>query len=292
MATRFCGHCGTEVDDDAAFCPSCGRPIAAYDADDQTAAIPPAPAWPTPAPAADAAPGGSAEPAAADERGGWDPEPSSSPVSEEPTAAGAQSEPYQAAAYQAPAGAPPTDPPPAEEPPPAYEPPAHEPPAYEPPARRSAPPPAAPPPAGMPPPAAAMPDRSSGPQVELPITWPVTMSGWLIGGGTFVAGIGFVADMFAFRGAGNAMNVIFLLLMLGIAATVFLSATVPAIPHLRLATLCIVFVALGVALDRLGFSVAGFGTLLVLLGTAAAAAGAVILELGRDQPMAGPMDRR
>jgi hypothetical protein len=137
-----------------------------------------------------------------------------------------------------------------------------------------------------------MPDRSSGPQVELPITWPVTMSGWLIGGGTFVAAIGFVADMFAFRGAGNAMNVIFLLLMLGIAATVFLSATVPAIPHLRLATLCIAFVALGVALDRLGFSVAGFGTLLVLLGTAAAAAGAVILELGRDQPMAGPMDRR
>ena len=128
--------------------------------------------------------------------------------------------------------------------------------------------------------------------MELPITWPVTMSGWLIGGGSFVAAIGFVADMFAFRGAGNAMNVIFLLLMLGIAATVFLSATVPAIPHLRLATLCIVFAALGVALDRLGFSVAGFGTLLVLLGTAAAAAGAVILELGRDQPMAGPMDRR
>ena len=88
------------------------------------------------------------------------------------------------------------------------------------------------------------------------------------------------------------MNVLFLLLLLGVAATVFLSASMPAIPHLRLATLCVSFLALGIALDRLGFSFAGFGTLLVLLGAAAAAAGAVILELGRDQPMAGPMDRR
>jgi hypothetical protein len=182
-------------------------------------------------------------------------------------------------------------------------------PAYEPPpvtqSRAAAPPPRAagapppvgpptgpPPPAGPLPPPGAAGERSAGPQVELPITWPVTLSGWLIGGGAFVAAIGFLIEMFAFRGTGNVVNVLFLLLLLGVAATVFLSASMPAIPHLRLATLCVSFLALGVALDRLGFSFAGFGTLLVLLGAAAAAAGAVILELGRDQPMAGPMDRR
>ncbi|HEU5056964.1 MAG TPA: hypothetical protein VFU21_10590, partial [Kofleriaceae bacterium] len=161
--------------------------------------------------------------------------------------------------------------------------------AHQPPPQHQPPPSAAPPAAGYPSAGAPPP---SGTQIDLPITWPVTMSGWLIGGGSFVAAIGFLADMFAFRGAGSAVSVIMLLLTLGIAATVFLSASVPAVPHLRLATLCVVFIAFGIALDRLGFNAAGFGTLLVLLGAGAAAAGAVILELGRDQPMSGPMDRR
>ena len=158
-----------------------------------------------------------------------------------------------------------------------------------PPAAAAPPPPASPPPGATPPPGGTGPDRTGATQVELPITWPVTMSGWLIGAGSVVAAVGFLADMFAFRGAGSAVSIIFLLLMLGVAATVFLSASVPAIPHLRLATLCLAFVALGVALDRLGFNAAGFGTLLILLGAAAAAAGAVILELGRDRPMSGPV---
>jgi hypothetical protein len=246
MATRFCGNCGTEVDDDASFCPSCGRAIdsgVGGGSTDQTAAIPAAPAWPAPPREPVDAP-----PAAADEGAPAEQSPDPEPV-----------------------------------------------PAPPPPAASDVPPPGPPPPAADSRPAARAPGAGapqSGTQIDLPITWPVTMSGWLIGGGSFVAAIGFLADMFAFRGAGSAVSIILLLLTLGIAATVFLSASVPAVPHLRLATLCVVFIAFGIALDRLGFNAAGFGTLLVLLGAGAAAAGAVILELGRDQPMAGPMDRR
>ena len=254
MATRFCGNCGTEVDDDASFCPSCGRAIdsgVGSGAPDQTAAIPAAPAWPTPAPEPEIEP--AAEPAPPSDTAG-------------PAVAPRREEDVRPAAEPAPAMPPP-------------------------PAASQAPPP----PASGPPPGSryhGAEARPAGTQIDLPITWPVTMSGWLIGGGAFVAAIGFLADMFAFRGAGSAVSIILLLLTLGIAATVFLSASVPAVPHLRLATLCIVFIAFGIALDRLGFNAAGFGTLLVLLGAGAAAAGAVILELGRDQPMAGPMDRR
>ncbi len=301
MATRFCGNCGTEVDDDAAFCPSCGRPIAAFEADDPAAAIPPAPAWPEPArPPEPEPPAPMAN----------DPEPMPPPAeTSNPTTAGTP--PGVLGWNREPATPPPAEAPhdafdaaPASPPPPMapHDAPEHEPPpvtqsrAAAPPPRAAGAPPPVEPPTAPPPPAGPFPgaagERSAGPQVELPITWPVTLSGWLIGGGTFVAAVGFLADMFGFRGAGNVVNVLFLLLLLGVAATVFLSASMPAISHLRLATLCVSFLALGIALDRLGFSFAGFGTLLVLLGAAAAAAGAVILELGRDQPMAGPMDRR
>jgi len=46
MVTRFCVVCGTEVDESAAFCPSCGNPLEGPPLD----AIPPAPAWPDPEP--------------------------------------------------------------------------------------------------------------------------------------------------------------------------------------------------------------------------------------------------
>ncbi|HET9878750.1 MAG TPA: zinc ribbon domain-containing protein [Candidatus Limnocylindria bacterium] len=260
---RFCGNCGTEVDDDAAFCPSCGQPLAAG-ADDVTAEIPPAPAWP--------APMREERPAAEDEG----------------AAATGEAAVERAAASD-------VDPRPVVEPPPVEPPPVEPPPvAAQPPPvddRASAPPP--PPPASPPPPPAAAapggPDRPQQTQVDVPITWPVTMSGWLIGGGAVVAALGFLTELFALRGAGTAMSVIFLLLMLGLAATVFFSSSVPAVPHLRLVTLGVGFAALGVALDRLGFNSAGIGTLLVLIGAGAACAGAVIAELGRDRPMAGPM---
>jgi hypothetical protein len=128
-------------------------------------------------------------------------------------------------------------------------------------------------------------DGPSGglPQIDLPFTMPVTLSGWLIGIGAVVAVLGLIVILI-----GTALNAIDLLLLvglLGVAATVFLSAQLPAVPHLRLITLVLSLVAFGVALDRVGLRGGGVGELLLFLGSAAAAVGAVILELGQDQPL-------
>ena len=40
--SQVCGHCGTEVEDEALFCPACGQPLAAEAAPE----LPPAPDWP------------------------------------------------------------------------------------------------------------------------------------------------------------------------------------------------------------------------------------------------------
>ncbi|HUF06965.1 MAG TPA: zinc ribbon domain-containing protein [Candidatus Binatia bacterium] len=146
----------------------------------------------------------------------------------------------------------------------------------------------------VPPPAVASPpDRSprpaaprrEGPTLDLPLTMPVTLSAWLIGVGSFVAALGVIVSLFG--GFLNVIEILLVLALLGVAATVFLSASLPAIPHLRLVTLIVVLIAFGIALDRLAFGAAGIGELLLFLGTAAAAIGAIILELGRDQPLGG-----
>ena len=147
--------------------------------------------------------------------------------------------------------------------------------------------PAAPPPAAM---AATAPEpqaieRRQSPQVNVPVTWPVTLSAWLIGAGAFVAAVGVVIALF--RGAINPIDLLLILLLLAIAVTVFFSTNVPAIPHLRLATMVVVLIGLGIAIDRIGFGFAGIGELLLFLGTAAAAIGCILVELGRDQPLGG-----
>ena len=122
--------------------------------------------------------------------------------------------------------------------------------------------------------------------MDLPLTMPVTLSGWLIGIGSVLAVLGLIVILVA-----TVLNVIDLLLLLAlaaVAASVFLSARLPAVPHLRLATLVVVLIAFGVALDRVGLRGGGVGELLLFLGAAAAAIGAVILELGQDQPLGGP----
>ncbi len=86
----------------------------------------------------------------------------------------------------------------------------------------------------------------------------------------------------------NPVELILLVALLAIAASVFLASNMPDIPNLRLATLAVVLIGFGVALDRIGFGGAGVGELLLFLGTGAAAIGAILLELGRDQPMGGP----
>ena len=152
------------------------------------------------------------------------------------------------------------------------------------PAEGAATPPPPPPSAAAPIPPAA--ERPATPSVNVPITMPVTLSAWLIGGGAALAALGVVIGLFG--GFLNPIDLLLLVALIGIAATVFLSANVPQIPHLRLMTLAVVLVGFGVALDRIGFGAAGVGELLLFLGAAAAAIGAIILELGRDQPMGGP----
>jgi hypothetical protein len=126
---------------------------------------------------------------------------------------------------------------------------------------------------------------SSLPRVELPITWPVMLSSWLIGVGALVAALGLVVIFFSYL---NPIDLVLLVLLLLIAATVFLSASLPPVPHLRLATLAVALIGLGVALDRIGFGSAGLGALLLFLGTAGVSTGALLAEVGRDRPMSAP----
>jgi hypothetical protein len=137
-------------------------------------------------------------------------------------------------------------------------------------------------PAAGPPPA---PEPSPFSQIELPFTMPVTLSAWLIGGGAALAALGSLVGLFG--GLVNPIEFILLLGLIGIAVTVFLADKVPVIPHLRLATLAVLLIAFGVALDRIGFGILGFPELLVFLGTGAASIGAILLELGYDQPLGG-----
>jgi hypothetical protein len=141
-----------------------------------------------------------------------------------------------------------------------------------------------PPPAAVPPvpgPAPTPPAR----QVNLPITWPVTLSAWLIGVGAAVGAVGAVIGLF--RGAISPIDLLLLLLLLGIAITVFLPTRIPNIPNLRLATFVVALIAFGIALDRIAIGFAGAGDLLLFLGAAAAGMGCILLELGRDQPLGG-----
>ena len=147
-------------------------------------------------------------------------------------------------------------------------------------------PPPPPPHPGVAPPVAGEPGSRQEPrQINLPVTWPVTMSAWLIGVGSAVAAVGVLVGLF--RGVINPIDVLLLLLLLGIAVTVFFPTSVPAIPHLRLATFVVALIAFGMALDRIGFGGAGVGELLLFLGAAAAGIGCILLELGRDQPLGG-----
>ena len=225
---RYCANCGTEVDDTAVFCPTCGQPIDPV----AEAEMPAAPAWPegTDTPREVEEP----QPVERDEvASGWAPTPA-----EEPTRV-----------------------------------------------EERVPPPAPASPSQHPPPRPADSRRSAAP-IDLPLTMPVTLSAWLIGIGSALAALGVLISLF--DGFLNPIELILLIALIGVAATVFASASIPAIPHLRLATLVIVLIGFGIALDRLGFGGAGIGELLLFLGTAAAAIGAIILELGRDQPMGAP----
>jgi hypothetical protein len=245
MATRFCGICGTEVDETAAFCPSCGNPI---EPDAQLSDIPPAPAWPEPEP----------EPEAVAER-----EPEREPEQEPDAVRVTHIEPMRQVE-------PATDEPQQPEQTASWRPVAE--------SRSSAEPVAA---AGP----QADNRRPASEQVELPFTWPLMLSGWLIGVGSLVAAL---SVLLAFRTFANPVTLIFFLLLLAVSASVFLSSNIPDFANRRLWVLVVVVAAFGIGLWRVGFG-ANFAGVVFFLGALAAAAGAMILELGRDRPMGGPV---
>jgi hypothetical protein len=255
---RFCPNCGTEVDDTAVFCPTCGQPIE----QDVETEMPPAPAWPEPEPAArppDSMPSES-EPAAPE----W-------PAAPREDVTEHRSEPPMREGFV-----------PREAVVEPDEPSRVEPTRVE--ARPDFPRPPREP--GLEDAAAEAPADPARPVVDLPITTPVTMSAWLIGVGAALGAVGALIGLF--DGFGAAIDLLALVALLAVTASVFLSASIPTIPHLRFITLAVVLVAFGVALDRLGIGRAGAGDLLLFLGSAAAMIGAVLLELGHDQPLNGP----
>ncbi len=242
---RFCANCGTEVEENAVFCPTCGQAI-----DQATESeIPPAPAWPEHPPKdAHADPDGEAA----------DPElvaPEPAGTSEDDAPAGRFEQPTRT--EERPVQADRSDR--------SASPSRH---ATDAPEDRT-----------------GEGSSSSGP-VSLPVTMPVTLSAWLIGGGAAFAALGVLIGLFV--GFLNPVDLVLLLALVAIAVTVFFSSNVPHIPNLRLMTLAVVLIGFGMALDRLSLTRAGIAELLLFLGTAAAAIGAILLELGRDQPLGGP----
>jgi hypothetical protein len=240
MTIRFCGACGTEVDETAAFCPSCGRPLG-----DEPAAAKEPPTW--------------------DEGGDEDPD--------QPTAA--WTSPSRRAVEEGE-----DEPAPVEDRPAEPEPRADE--------ERD--------PGGPEPPAAKRRSRPTLPSVRIPVTWPVTLSGWLIGLGALLAVVAFflpwtiapAAGFFDRWGLISPVNLLLLVALLAIAASVFFSTNVPDFAHRRLAILVVVLIGLGVGLDRIGIGAAGFGAVLFFLGMLSASIGALLLEVGADRPMSGP----
>ena len=135
----------------------------------------------------------------------------------------------------------------------------------------SAPPPAAPPPP------AAQPLAPVSRSPEIPLTWPTTIAGWLIGAGSLLGAIFLIATL------GNVVSLLLFVALLGVAASVFVADRMPQVPHLRLLVLVTTMIGLGVGLARAGFTVNGVDTLF-LLAMLAAGGGALLIELDRDRP--------
>jgi hypothetical protein len=158
-------------------------------------------------------------------------------------------------------------------------------PGARPPSRAEAqPPPREPPPAES----TAPPEPPPGPPGARPgttvtVTKPEMLSGWLVGGGAALAALGCFVGLF--DRAFNPLDALLLPAFLLLAASVFLFAErAGGLSWLELATLAVAFVGFGVALDRIGFGVAGVAELLVFLGAGAACVGAALVQLGVDQP--------
>lgn len=269
--SRACANCGTEVDDDALFCPTCGEPIQRGGEPD----LPPAPDWPSATPmgsGGSATPSQGAEPAHAS----VDPE-----ALEERDATRATP-----AVDYAEAAPPPTDPEPAAHPPTA--------PAAAtgvPPWRRGAAYRAASPPS--PEATGPIPPRPGALRPEGIIRPPTTLSGWLIGGGALVGVVGMllpwvVSGTYAGGwGLASGINLLFTLVLLAVLLVVFLPHLVPGLPQRDLVLLGIALIGVGMGLDRLGLPLTGSGAMIFLTGMLACATGGFLSQLGLDRAVGG-----
>jgi hypothetical protein len=107
------------------------------------------------------------------------------------------------------------------------------------------------------------------------------LSGWLIGAGSGFAALTLLPRLW------NVLNVLVFLALLWVTATVFLADRLPQFAQQRLAILVVVMIGLGAALDRAAFRVNGVESIFLIM-MLVAAAGVLLLELGRDRPMPPP----
>lgn len=319
--TRICAHCGTEVEGEALFCPTCGQPLDAGAEPE----LPPAPDWPElpPRPAPEP-PGdveaGNAEAGAAPAADAADvlrvdapPPPDEPPSEPEPSPSGAADE-ESGSTGEAFATQPDTvthawERPVSEQPVPPWrrgaafrsgegvaarsgEPSdAAREPAAGVPEERGVPNDAVP--GGQPP---VPPGRPASPPSDLAgvVRMPTLLSDWCAGIGALLA---LVAMFLPWRVAGayttgwglaSGVNVLYTIVVLAVLAIVFLPDLLPRIPQRALVLLSVGLVGTGIGLDRLGQPLTGAGGILFLIAALGVATGGLIAQLGQDRPVGGP----
>jgi hypothetical protein len=266
---RACANCGTEVDDDALFCPTCGEPIERGGEPN----LPPAPDWPA------ATPVGMSASAAMSEA-----EPADLHVDQQPVG-DLDATRAASAADREPAVAPTAEPEPAAASPalPAD--------TSVPPWRRGAAYRAATPPAAAA--SGPIPPRPGALRPEGIIRPPATLSGWLIGGGALVGVVGMLLPWVVTGtytggwGLASGINLLFTLVLLAVLVVVFLPHLVPDLPERSLVLLTVALIGVGIGLDRLGLPLTGSGAMIFLIGMLAVAAGAFLAQLGLDRAVGG-----
>lgn len=306
-----CASCGTEVDEDAIFCPTCGQPIRAGAQPE----LPPAPDWPAPPPR----PG---EPMTADRQ--VDAEmgsPASGATGQEPSLVAPAAPREEPAPAESAAAAEPSPMTPTPDP---RTPPSREALAEVPPWRRGVafrPTPLPPPDAATPPPAPPPADEAtpswratptaavSPADVAAPtprpratadpfgpagiIAMPETIAGWLM---TIGALVGVLAILLPWRegfgytaswGLASGMNILVVIALLAVLVVLLAPHLVPAIPHRDLAIAAIGLVGVGIGLDRLGLPLTGMGATVFLIAMILVAGGGLIAVLGLDRPTGG-----
>ena len=268
---RACANCGTEVDDDALFCPTCGEPIEHGGEPD----LPPAPDWPSATPVTAIGSGTASQGV----------EPAYVPADQEPVE---ERDATRAASAVDPDAA---TPPPAVRQAAGPSPAAPVADAEIPPWRRGAAYRAATP--HSPEASGPIPPRPGALRPEGIIRPPTMLSGWLIGGGALVAVVGMllpwvIAGTYTGSwGLASGINLLFTLVVLAVLAVVFLPHLVPDLPERNLVLLAIALIGVGIGLDRLGLPLTGSGAMIFLIGMLACAAGAFLAQLGLDRAVGG-----